>query len=191
MPTQKLAWKWHYNLSWLLPRKVTKCIHSCKPASPNRPIGNCWGQATTPLTQFLTGKHEHLGMGWLNTGKDRGQPNALASVLEAKHMMTLKCMKVMNGRGHSQFFCFLSSMMGSMMTLNQMNTRSWERSDNTHASVLGGKARWLRIPKRKELQRSHCHGKQMNRAAELTLCHQVLDGRHDDLGLHECTALQM
>ena len=36
-PTQESAWKWHCNLSQLV-RKITKGIHSCKPASPNRPI---------------------------------------------------------------------------------------------------------------------------------------------------------
>ena len=38
MPTQKLGRKWHCNLSRLLPRKITKGIHSCKPASLNCPI---------------------------------------------------------------------------------------------------------------------------------------------------------
>ena len=38
MPTQKLAQKWHCNLSWLLAWKITKGILSCKPASLNRPI---------------------------------------------------------------------------------------------------------------------------------------------------------
>ena len=38
MPTQKSAWKWRYYLWWLLARKITKGIHSCKPASLNRPI---------------------------------------------------------------------------------------------------------------------------------------------------------
>ena len=37
-PTQKLARKWRCNLSQLLARKITKGIHSCKPASLNRPI---------------------------------------------------------------------------------------------------------------------------------------------------------
>ena len=37
-PTQKLVRKWHYDLSWLLARKITKGIHSCKPASLNRLI---------------------------------------------------------------------------------------------------------------------------------------------------------
>ena len=37
-PTQKSAWKWHCNLSQLLARKITKGIHSCKPASLNCPI---------------------------------------------------------------------------------------------------------------------------------------------------------
>ena len=35
MPTQKLAWKWRCNLSWLLAWKITKGIHSCKIASLN------------------------------------------------------------------------------------------------------------------------------------------------------------
>ena len=38
MPTQNWARKWHCNLSWLLVWKITKGIHSCKPASLNRPI---------------------------------------------------------------------------------------------------------------------------------------------------------
>ena len=37
-PTQKLAGKWHCNLSWLLTWKITKGIHSWKPASLNHPI---------------------------------------------------------------------------------------------------------------------------------------------------------
>jgi len=39
MPTQKLAWKWRCNLSWLLAWKITKGIHSCKIASLNRLTG--------------------------------------------------------------------------------------------------------------------------------------------------------
>ena len=38
-PIQKLARKWRCDLSRLLARKITKGIHSCKPASLNRPIG--------------------------------------------------------------------------------------------------------------------------------------------------------
>ena len=38
MPTQKSAQKWHCDLSRLLAQKITNGIHSCKPASPNRPI---------------------------------------------------------------------------------------------------------------------------------------------------------
>ena len=37
-PTQKSARKWHCDLLWLLTWKITKGIHSCKPASLNRPI---------------------------------------------------------------------------------------------------------------------------------------------------------
>ena len=37
-PTQKSAQKCHCNLLWLLAWKITKGIHSCKPASLNRPI---------------------------------------------------------------------------------------------------------------------------------------------------------
>ena len=37
-PTHKLAWKWCCNPMQLLARKITKGIHSCKPASLNRPI---------------------------------------------------------------------------------------------------------------------------------------------------------
>ena len=38
-PTQKSAWKWLCDLLRLLAWKFTKGIHSCKPASLNRPIG--------------------------------------------------------------------------------------------------------------------------------------------------------
>ena len=38
-PTQKLARKWRCNLLRLVAWKITKGIHSCKPASLNRPIG--------------------------------------------------------------------------------------------------------------------------------------------------------
>ena len=46
-PSQKLAWKWHCDLSRLLAWKITKGIHWCKPASLNRPITHslfavCW-----------------------------------------------------------------------------------------------------------------------------------------------------
>ena len=37
--TQKLAWKWCCDFSRLLAQKITKGIHSCKPASLNCPIG--------------------------------------------------------------------------------------------------------------------------------------------------------
>ena len=37
-PTQKSARKWRCDRSRLLARKITKSIHSCKPASLNRPI---------------------------------------------------------------------------------------------------------------------------------------------------------
>ena len=37
-PTQKSARKWRWDLSRLIARKITKGIHSCKPASLNRPI---------------------------------------------------------------------------------------------------------------------------------------------------------
>ena len=37
-PTQKSARKWRYDLSRRLALKITKGIHSCKPASLNRPI---------------------------------------------------------------------------------------------------------------------------------------------------------
>ena len=60
-PTQKLARKWCCNLSRLLAWKITKGIHSCKPALLNRPImlsscvhrllgPNCWSQL---LSYFL------------------------------------------------------------------------------------------------------------------------------------------
>ena len=47
-PTQKSARKRRCDLSRLLARKITKGIHSCKPASPNRPIGSIHQQATIP-----------------------------------------------------------------------------------------------------------------------------------------------
>ena len=40
-PTQKSARKWRCDLSRLLARKITKSIHSCKPASLNCPIVLC------------------------------------------------------------------------------------------------------------------------------------------------------
>ena len=39
-PTQKSVRKWRCDLSRLLARKITKGIHSCKPALLNRPIPN-------------------------------------------------------------------------------------------------------------------------------------------------------
>ena len=41
-PTQKSARKWCCDLLRLLERKITKGIHSCKPASLNRPTGLKW-----------------------------------------------------------------------------------------------------------------------------------------------------
>ena len=49
--TQKSARKWHCNLLQLLAWKITKGIHSCKPASLNRPI------ATWFVTLSLVTKH--------------------------------------------------------------------------------------------------------------------------------------
>ena len=49
-PTQKSAQKWHWDLSRLLARKITKGIHLCKPASLNRPIGT----ATTAAAQGMS-----------------------------------------------------------------------------------------------------------------------------------------
>ena len=44
-PTQKSARKWRYDFSRLLVRKITKGIHSCRPASLNRPKrGRMWQQ---------------------------------------------------------------------------------------------------------------------------------------------------
>ena len=40
MPTEKLAQKWCCDLSWHLVQKITKGIHSCKPASLNCPINS-------------------------------------------------------------------------------------------------------------------------------------------------------
>ena len=59
MPTQKLARKWRCDLSRLLAQKITKSIHSCKPASLNGPIGcrfplHCvrWGPADARHSAF-------------------------------------------------------------------------------------------------------------------------------------------
>ena len=48
-PSQKSARKWLCDLSWLLARKIIKGIHSCKQASPNRPISSVyrWNQSAT------------------------------------------------------------------------------------------------------------------------------------------------
>ena len=53
-PTQKSARKWSCNLSRLLARKITKGIHSCKPASLNCPIGMRSGRKTHNLGSTLT-----------------------------------------------------------------------------------------------------------------------------------------
>ena len=67
-PTQKSAWKWRCDLSWLRAWKITKGIYSCKPASLNRPVHHtaislegemmgqrqCWGDFKTKAT---LGKH--------------------------------------------------------------------------------------------------------------------------------------
>ena len=44
MPTQKSARKWRCDLSWLLAQKITKGMHSCRPASQNRPTVHHQGQ---------------------------------------------------------------------------------------------------------------------------------------------------
>ena len=49
--TQKSARKWCCNLSQLCARKITKGIHSCKPASLNRPIKE--GSITDKVQVFL------------------------------------------------------------------------------------------------------------------------------------------
>ena len=47
-PTQKSAWKWCCDLLWFPPQKITKRIHSCKPASLNHPIPS-WGSSALLL----------------------------------------------------------------------------------------------------------------------------------------------
>ena len=44
MPTQKSDRKWCCNISWLLAWKITKGMHSCRPASQNRPTVHHQGQ---------------------------------------------------------------------------------------------------------------------------------------------------
>ena len=55
-PTQKSAWKWHCGLSRLLVQKITKGLHSCKPASLNRPIECCvlwaWELSSLPRSSW-------------------------------------------------------------------------------------------------------------------------------------------
>ena len=67
-PTQKSARKWCCDLSRLLARKITKRIHSNKPASLNHPIKNThkffisafrWCRALEIQPQSLTGKKAH------------------------------------------------------------------------------------------------------------------------------------
>ena len=53
MPTQKLTQKWLCDLSRLLLQKITKGIHSCKPASLNRPIAWATSYCLLPDTFWL------------------------------------------------------------------------------------------------------------------------------------------
>ena len=67
MPTQKSARKWHCDLSQLLAWKITKGIHSCKPASPNRPKETlylwfavlCFALAMTLATDWMLNMKNH------------------------------------------------------------------------------------------------------------------------------------
>ena len=63
MPTQKLAWKWCCDLLRLLAQKITKGIHSCKPASLNCPI-----EMTViiifPSVNWITSSEEQHGNSW-------------------------------------------------------------------------------------------------------------------------------
>ena len=53
-PTQKSAWKWCCNLSWLLAWKITRGIHSCKPALLNSPIVLIFNKAYFNSTELKT-----------------------------------------------------------------------------------------------------------------------------------------
>jgi len=78
-PTQKSARKWRCDLSRLAARKITKGIHSCKPASLNRPISTrqsalhtrsqCQQSPQTPVVVHVTLDHSR----------------AIAAMLCAKH----------------------------------------------------------------------------------------------------------
>ena len=65
-PTQKSARKWHCDLSRLVARKITKGIHSCKPASLKRPIAD---EMLAGLPPFLC----LSDLGWGGNGGVRSQ----------------------------------------------------------------------------------------------------------------------
>ena len=65
-PTQKSAQKWHCNLQRLLAWKITKGIHSCKPASLNRPIDSVatvFFFYTKPNASSLSSSHLRFSTG--------------------------------------------------------------------------------------------------------------------------------
>ena len=59
-PTRNSARKWRCDLSRLRARKITKGIHSCKPASLNRPIERFWRGPRSP-------RQEVCGWWWWGT----------------------------------------------------------------------------------------------------------------------------
>ena len=58
-PTQKSAQKLRCDLSQLLSRKITKGIHSCKPAALNCPIGTVLGRKTVETWYGLQYSFQH------------------------------------------------------------------------------------------------------------------------------------
>ena len=86
-PTQKSARKWRCDLSRLLARKITKGIHSCKPASLNCPTGlavqwylidftkQCFGPVLITSHKWITnpgwGPPWYNRTGWLGVKHER------------------------------------------------------------------------------------------------------------------------
>ena len=82
-PTQKSAWKWCCDPSRLLAWKITKGIHSCKPASLNCPVGKqlghqswfFWAESCTERVQnakwYAMGTWWSLSMGLAEVCKSK------------------------------------------------------------------------------------------------------------------------
>ena len=91
VPAQKSAWKWCCDLSQLLARKITKGIHSRKPASLNLPIDDLFSRlleerSCSNIKNTLAGKEFNVN-GWkqkIERKRESDQWNFSTSVIGRK-----------------------------------------------------------------------------------------------------------